>query len=234
MPALARWSLQLFFPGHGVNMIFRQLLDTESCTLTYLLADPISKEAIIIDPLGSQVRLLQAIIAEQGCRLTYVMRTHVHRPRRIDDAGLCAGTTARFIIGENNDADIPSDRVKQGDSLLIGSDLIHVIESPGHTPGCISYLWRDRIFCGDVMEIGGCGQAEDETDPGAMYDSVLNKLFSLPDETLIFPCHDYTGRTVSTVAEERKRNTAFSGVSRDLFIARMRSISKRPLAPDAE
>jgi len=214
-------------------MIFRQLLDPESCTLTYLIADPDSREAMVIDPLGSQVMLLQAIIAEQGCRLKFVLRTHVHRPRRIDDAGLCAGTDARYVIGRHNAAEIAADRVNEGEYLSLGNERIKVIETPGHTPGCVSYLWRDRIFCGDVMEIGGCGQAEDETEPGVMYDSVINKLFSLADETLIFPCHDYSGRTVSTVAEERKRNTAFSGVSRDLFIARMREVAKRPLAPDA-
>jgi sulfur dioxygenase len=215
-------------------MIFRQLLDPDSCTLTYLIADPSSHEAVIIDPVKSQVPLLLAILSEQQSKLKYVLRTHVHRPRRTDSAGLSEATGARYLIGAANPADIVAERLKEGDSLQFGGQQIQVIETPGHTPGCVSYLWLDRVFCGDVMEIGGCGQAEDETDPGVMFDSVIDKLFPLADETLVFPCHDYSGRTVSTVAEERKRNSAFSGVSRDLFIARMKLIPKRPAAPDAK
>jgi sulfur dioxygenase len=214
-------------------MIFRQLLDPDSCTLTYLLADPLSHEAVIIDPVRSQVPLLLAILSEQQCKLRYVLRTHVHRPRRTDSAGLSEATGARYLIGAANPADIAAERLHEGDTLQLGEHVIGVLDTPGHTPGCVSYLWRDRIFCGDVMEIGGCGQAEDETDPGLMFDSVIDKLFPLADETLVFPCHDYSGRTVSTVAEERKRNAAFSGVSRDLFIARMKDVTKRPAAPDA-
>ena len=100
--------------------------------------------------------------------------------------------------------------------------------TPGHTPGCVSYHWRDRIFCGDVLELGGCGQAVDETDAGAMYDSVRKRIYGLPGETLVFPGHDYSGRTVSTVAEERQRNTVFCELSRDRFIEHLARVEKRP------
>ena len=113
--------------------------------------------------------------------------------------------------------------------LSFGNESIAVIETPGHTPGCITYAWRDRIFCGDALELGGCGQAVDETNAGAMYDSVRGRIFSLPGDTLIYPGHDYTGRTVSTVAEERQRNIAFSGLTRDRFIEHLERVEKRPV-----
>ena len=209
-------------------MMFLQLFDTDTCVLTYLIADPNSKQAVVIDPLPTQATLLLALLADYGCQLKYVLRTHVHRPNRIDCAGLCPRTGAIYLVGKHNGADIPGERVTESDVIHFGDQQITVLETPGHTPGCISFFWRDRIFCGDVLEIGGCGQAQDETDPGAMYDSVTQKLFPLPDETLVFPCHDYTGRTVSTIAEERKRNLAFASVSRDQFIALMPIREKRP------
>lgn len=213
-------------------MIFRQLFDRDTCVLTYLLADRDSGEALVIDPIKPQVTLLLALLAEYGCKLKYVLRTHVHRPNRIDSVGLAEATGARYLVGARNGPDIPGERLHENDLVHLGNESVRVIETPGHTPGCLSFLWRDRLFCGDVMEIGGCGQAEDETDAGSMYDSVTGKIFRLPGEMLIFPCHDYAGRTVSTVAEERVRNQAFSGVTRDQFIATLPSVVKRPPAPD--
>lgn len=209
------------------------MLDPSSFALTYLIAADAS-EAVIIDPLRSQTTLIQVLLAEHRLRLKYVLRTHVHRPDRIDCGGLCSVTGAEFVVGAKNAADIPGKRVAEGATLVFGNEHIDVLETPGHTPGCVSYVWRDRLFCGDVLELGGCGQAEDETNPGAMYDSVQTRIFALNNETLIFPGHDYTGRTVSTVGEERARNAAFSGVSRDTFIAQMATQQKRPPLSSAD
>ena len=209
-------------------MIFKQLFDPALSAMTYLIADPASREAIVIDPLKYQATMILALLAEHRLRLKYALRTHVHRPHLVECSELCARTGARFMIGARNAPDIAGDRLREGDVLGFGGETLTVIETPGHTPGCVTYLWRDRIFCGDLLELGGCGQTEDETDPGAMYDSVRQRIFSLPGETLIFPGHDYAGRTVSTVAEERVRNTLFAGLARDAFMDAVRRIERRP------
>ena len=199
--------------------------------MTYLLGDPVSKDAVVIDPLRRQATLLQALLAEQGLRLKYVLRTHVHRPDTIDCGDLCAQSGARYVIGAANAEDLPGERVREGDQLRFGEELLSVIETPGHTPGCVTYLWRDRIFCGDLLEIGGCTPAVEETHAGALFDSVRHRIFVLQGETLVFPGHDHARRTVSTVAEERLTNVAFSGLSRDAFIQHM----QRPeCSPDGE
>ena len=202
-------------------MIFRQLFDPERSAMTYLIGDPVSKEAVVVDPLRCQATLLQALLAEQGLRLKYVLRTHVHRPDTIDCGDLCTLTDARYVIGAANAGDLPGERVREGDQLRFGDESLAVIENPGHTPGCVTYLWRDRIFCGDLLEIGGCASPVAETHAGALYDSVRNRIFVLQGETFIFPGHDHARRTVSTIAEERQTNTAFSSLSRDAFIQYM-------------
>lgn len=201
-------------------MIFRQLFEPETCVMTYLIGDAVSREALVIDPRSSQLTLIMALLAEHQLTLKYVLRTHIHPPDQIGCAGLCIKTNAQCCIGNANSAEIPGIRLFEGQVLKLGDEEIHVLATPGHTSGCLTYCWRDRIFCGDVMEIGGCGQLNDETNAGVMFDSVKNKIFMLADEMLIFPGHDYTGRTVSTIAEERRKNKAFSGVTRDEFIAR--------------
>ena len=101
--------------------------------------------------------------------------------------------------------------------------------TPGHTVCSVSYLWQDRVFCGDALELGGCSQAKDsDCDPGRLYDSVLNQLFMLPDETLVFPGHDFHGRTVSTIGEERRHNPFFQPHSRDRFVSRYRALQPAP------
>ena len=209
-------------------MIFRQLFNPVDSAMTYLIGDPVTRAAVVIDPLKYQATLIRALLAEHRLNLGYVLRTHVHAPNRTDCGDLCPRTGARFVIGRRNDADIAGERVGDGDVLRFGEESIAVIETPGHTPGCVTYHWRDRIFCGDLLELGGCGQPVDETDAGLMYDSVRSRIYTLPGETLIFPGHDDGGRTVSTVAEERQRNTAFSSLTRDRFIEHLARAERRP------
>ncbi len=132
-------------------MIFRQLFNPADSAMTYLIGDPASGEAVVIDPLKSQATLIRALLAEHRLRLKYVLRTHVHAPNRTDCGDLCPHTGARFVTGRHNDAEIAGERVADGDVLQFGAESITVIETPGHTPGCVSYRWRDRIFCGDVL-----------------------------------------------------------------------------------
>ena len=209
-------------------MIFRQLFDPSLSAMTYLLGDPESNEAVVIDPLKCQATLILALLAEYRLHLKYVLRTHVHHPDHTKCGDFCTQTGARSVVGAGNPADIPGERVREGDVLNFGNESLDVIETPGHTPGCVTYRWRDRIFCGDLLELGGCGQAQDETNAGVMFDSVRNRIFCLPGDTLIFPGHDYSSRTVSTVTEERQRNIAFSSLSRDRFIEHLSQVERRP------
>ncbi|GAB2877360.1 MBL fold metallo-hydrolase [Uliginosibacterium flavum] len=203
-------------------MHFRQLFDAESKALTYLLADGKAGEAVVIDPLKSQATLILALLAEHNLRLTYVLRTHVHRPDRSDCGELCLRTGAHFMLGENTPDDIPSQRLADGACINFGVEHITVLATPGHTPGSVCYLWQDRLFSGDTLCIRGCDCAGDDADPGQLFDSVKHKLFTLADETLVFPGHELNGRTVSTIQEERQYNPSFAGLNREAFVVAAR------------
>jgi glyoxylase-like metal-dependent hydrolase (beta-lactamase superfamily II) len=197
---------------------FRQIFEPRTFAFTYLLGDD-SGAAVVIDAGSERTTLpVLAMLAELNLRLDYLLQTHVHDDEPNDVAALKKRTGARVVANDAAmaSADIP---VRHGDTITFGSEVIHVIGTPGHTPGCLSYLWRDRVFTGDTLLIGSCGRADQAgEDPAALYDSIAHRLFVLPGETLVFPGHDRHGRTVSTIAEERERNAAIAGRSRDEFI----------------
>jgi glyoxylase-like metal-dependent hydrolase (beta-lactamase superfamily II) len=199
---------------------FRQIFDPRTVAFTYLLGED-GGAAVAVDPGTDRTRLsVLAMLAELNLRLDYVLQTHWHDDGANDAAALRERTSARVVASEaaRAGADIP---VRHGDTINFGSEVIHVIATPGHTPGSVSYLWRDRVFTGDTLLIGGCGGTDRMgEDPAALYDSITHRLFALPGETLVFPGHDRRGRTVSTIAEERERNPAIAGRSRDEFITR--------------
>lgn len=197
-------------------MYFRQLPHAHSGAYCYLLADLCAQEALVVDPDPDQVDLLLAILQERDLRLMYVLRTHLHAGTEPCGA-LCEYTGATRIAGEAG-TDARTRCVAHGETLVFGCEVVRVLSTPGHTPDALSYLWRDRLFCGDALHPDGCPAPVDDTDPGQWYDSVTQRLFLLPDETLVFPGHDRAGRTVSTIAEERRRNPAFGGISREAFI----------------
>jgi glyoxylase-like metal-dependent hydrolase (beta-lactamase superfamily II) len=199
---------------------FRQIFDPGTCAFTYLLGDE-SGAAVVIDAGSERTTLpVLAMLAELNLRLDYLLQTHVHDDEPTDDAALRERTGARVVASAFPEAcaDIPA---QHGDTITFGNEVIHVIGTPGHTPGCLSYLWRDRVFTGDTLLIGSCGRCDlIGEDPAALYDSISHRLFVLPGETLVFPGHDRHGRTVSTIAEERESNPAIAGCSRDEFITR--------------
>jgi sulfur dioxygenase len=201
-------------------MYFRQFVSRETSALTYLLADPRNRDAVVIDPQPRQDELILSLLAERELRLTLVLRTHLHQHESSDCDELCRHTGAELVVGALARCDSARRKVKHGDTLVFGDEVLRVLATPGHTPGSVSYLWRDRLFCGDALAIRACVAADDpESDLGHIYDSVTRQLFLLPDETLVFPGHEVDGRTVSTIAEERQRNPYFAGRSRDAFAA---------------
>lgn len=204
-------------------MYFRQLFDPRTSAMSYLLAPEDGGGAVAIDPNpdSSQALLLQSLLAERRLDLRMILLTHVHGDtlERLGDFYPAVLLLAGAPVGGNEGCRAAVD----GDMLRLDAETIRVIATPGHTPCSVSYLWRDRLFCGDALELGGCGLGEGEAcDPGRIYDSVVDRLFVLPDEVLVFPGHDARGRTVSTIGEERQRNPFFLPRSRDAFIAAFR------------
>lgn len=200
-------------------MVFRQIHDAATNALTYLLADEDSRNAIVIDPLKTQATLILALLAERNLRLRHVLRTHVHQPSRAECGELCPSTGATLILGKGSPDDIGGERVDEDTTICCGPLQLSVILTPGHAPGSVCYLWQDRLFCGDTLLIRNCDCVGPDADPGLLFDSVKQKLFVLPDETLVFPGHDANGRTVSTIGEERRYNANFAQSSREGFVA---------------
>ena len=204
---------------------FRQLFDEPSSTYTYLLGDMTHHEAILIDPVREHVALYLALLEEQNLTLCSVLETHVHADHITGASALCSATGAQTVVNIHGGAPCATVHVAGGETLHFGAETVAVLATPGHTPGCTSYLWRDRLFSGDALLIGGCGRTDFQGgDAGALYDSITRKIWPLSGETLVYPGHDYHHRHVSSVEQERECNPRLAGKSRDEFIAIMSSL----------
>ncbi|MEQ1484565.1 MBL fold metallo-hydrolase [Methyloglobulus sp.] len=208
-------------------MLFKQLFDQETWTYTYLIADPVNKEAVLIDPVNTHIDNYLALLAEHGLQLKYSLETHVHADH-ITAGGLLrkklgAETGVSALCGAET-ADI---QIKDGDVFSFANgEHIKVIATPGHTKGSISFLWRDRVFTGDSLFIGGCGRTDFQGgDAGALYDCITQRLFTLPDDTLVYPGHDYQKRWVSNIMQERTTNPRLAGKTREEFITIMNNLN---------
>ncbi len=188
-------------------MIFRQLFHAESFTYTYLLAGRPGGEALLIDPVLDCVERYLRLLDELGLRLVKAVDTHVHADHLTGLGELRNRTRCITVMGEESPVDVVSMRVRDGDTIDIEGINLDVIHTPGHTACSYSYRMADRVFTGDTLFIRGTGRTDWETgDSLAQYDSIFDKLLKLPDETLVYPGHDYKGDTVSTIAEERAFN----------------------------
>jgi glyoxylase-like metal-dependent hydrolase (beta-lactamase superfamily II) len=199
-------------------MYFRQIADSVDGALTYVLGNLASQQAVVIDPAPRQLPVVRALLAERELVLHRILYTHCHGGD--DDApvlallGVPVGAE-RVVSG----GDHPGQALRDGDAVTFGDEVLHVLATPGHTAGSVCYLWRDRLFCGDTLELRGCGLLVGPgADAGQLYDSVTQKLFILPGETLVFPGHARRGRSVSTIAEERLHNPYFAVRTRDAFV----------------
>ncbi|MCL1048234.1 MBL fold metallo-hydrolase [Shewanella abyssi] len=185
----------------------KQLFDRDSCTYTYLLADPKTHEGVIIDAVKEHLQRDLQYIEELGIELLYIIETHIHADH-ITSAGLIRQKTGAQIVYSQTAAVKSIDiELKEGDELPIGGHHIRAINTPGHTHGCMSFYVDGMVFTGDCLLIRGCGRTDfQEGDSGDLYNSITKKLFSLADETVIYPGHDYNGKTSSTIAEEKQWN----------------------------
>lgn len=210
-------------------MVFRQLFDPETSTYTYLLADPTTRDAIVIDPVLDQIERDLGFIAELGLALRYALDTHVHADHVTALAALRDRVGARTVVSERAGVSCADLTVVDGDAIRFGGLGVHVLETPGHTAGCISCVTLDRamVFTGDALLVRGCGRTDFQGgDPGALYRSVHDKLFALPGTTLVYPGHDYKGRTASSIDEERRCNPRLGGGRTQAeFAATMRALA---------
>ncbi len=206
-------------------MIFRQLFDSVSGTYTYLLASRRGGEALIIDPVIEKVDRYIQLVEELDLRLVKAVDTHVHADHITGLGALRDRTHCITVMGEMAKVDVVSMRVAEGDKLKIEGLALDVIYTPGHTDDSYSFLLNDRIFTGDTLLIRGTGRTDFQNgDPRAQYDSIFNKILKLPEETLIYPAHDYKGETVSTIGEERRYNPRLQVKSIDEYVAIMNNL----------
>jgi len=200
-------------------VIFRQLFDPLSSTYTYLLGDSAGGNAIVVDPVREQAGRDLELIRELDLKLAWIVESHVHADHVTGASALKQATGARTSVARNCGATGFDRLFDDDDHLQFGTEVLRVIATPGHTPGSSCFLWRDRLLTGDTLLIGGCGRTDfQHGDAGALYDSITLRLFTLPDDTLVYPGHDYRGRRVSSIAEERATNPRLAGVSRERFI----------------
>jgi sulfur dioxygenase len=214
-----------------MSIVFRQLFDPESCTLTYLLADPLTGDAVLIDTVRERVGAYVSQLQEMNLQLACILETHAHADHITGAAGLQELTGATTATGESAAAACADRILGEGDSIVFGNEVLRVIPTPGHTPGSVTYRWRDRLFTGDTLTIGGCGRTDFQGgDPGRLYDSITQHLFTLPDETLVYPGHDYKGLRVSCIGQERDTNPRLAGLSREEFVGLMNNLRLPPPA----
>ncbi|XP_038163084.1 persulfide dioxygenase ETHE1, mitochondrial-like [Cyprinodon tularosa] len=209
------------------GLLFRQLFEVESCTYTYLLADTNTKEAIIIDPVLETMDRDLILVKELGLNLIFAVNTHCHADH-ITSSGLMkkkiAGLKSAISKHSGASADI---LLSEGDRIPFGKHYLIVKETPGHTDGCTTLVSGDEsmAFTGDALLIRGCGRTDFQQGCAkCLYDSVHDKIFTLPDDCLVYPAHDYIGQTVSTVGEERKFNPRLTK-SKDEFVDIMNSLN---------
>ena len=200
-------------------MIFRQLFDSVSGTYSYLMASRQGGEALIIDPVLEKVDRYLQLVKELNLKLVKAVDTHIHADHITGLGALRDRTHCITVMGENAKVDVVSMRVTEGDKLTIEGLSLDVLYTPGHTDDSYSFLMRDRVFTGDTLLIRGTGRTDFQNGSArAQYESLFGKLLKLPEETLVFPAHDYKGDTVSTIGEEKRFNPRLQVRSVDEYV----------------
>jgi len=189
-----------------------QLFDAASSTYTYVLVDEATREALIIDPVDEQIERDLALLRDRGLKLVWSVETHAHADH-ITSAGLLAEHAgAHTAAPQGCHIGTAGTQLRHGDVLRFGSEALQALHTPGHTAGSMSYVWRNHVFTGDTLLIGGCGRTDFQSGSSTdLYRSITEVLFALPDDTLVWPAHDYNGRSHSTIGHEKAHNPRVAG-----------------------
>ena len=206
-------------------MIFRQLFDSTSSTYTYLLAERPGGEALLIDPVLEHADRYVRLVEELDLKLVLAVDTHIHADHITALGGLRERTDCATAMGEMTKAECVTLRYREGTKLCVDRLCLDVLYTPGHTDDSYSFVLPDRVFTGDTLLIRGTGRTDFQNgDPAAQYDSLFGKLLTLPEDTLVYPAHDYNGMTVSSIREERLFNPRLQVTSKQAYVDLMNGL----------
>ena len=206
-----------------------QLFDTASSTYTYVLFDTTTRDAIIIDPVDTQLERDLQVLRDYGLRLVWSLETHAHADH-ITSAGLLAELAgAKTAAPADCGISTAAVQLRDGDTLNFGAEQIRALHTPGHTAGSMCFVWRGHVFTGDTLLINGCGRTDFQSGSAeALYHSLTEVLFKLPDDTTVWPGHDYQGKTSSTIGIEKTSNARVAGKTLQEFVAIMDALHLPP------
>tara|TARA_B100000900_G_scaffold388499_1_gene380595 strand:+ start:328 stop:1008 length:681 start_codon:yes stop_codon:yes gene_type:complete len=212
-------------------MIFKQVFDKKSSTYTYLIASSKGREALIIDPVLDNVDNYISLLNNLDLKLVKVIDTHIHADHVTGASKLKNLTKCSTIMGEHTPADTVEIKVKDDEFIKLDNLKIKAMYTPGHTSDSFSFLMDNYLFSGDTLLINGTGRTDFQNgNPKDSYNSIFNKLLKLPDETLLYPAHDYKGEKVSTIGKEKKQNPRLQVNSVDEYIDIMSNLNlKKPV-----
>ena len=206
-------------------MIFEQLFDTKSSTYTYILSSGKGREALIIDPVLEHTDQYINFLNNLELKLVKVIDTHIHADHITGLNELSERTSCTKIMGENSKSEVVDLRVKEDENVKIDNINLKVMYTPGHTDCSYSYLMNDRVFTGDTLLINGTGRTDFQNgNARQQYDSIFNKLLKLPENTIVYPAHDYNGKKHSTIGSERKNNPRLQVNSVDQYVEIMNNL----------
>ena len=209
--------------------LFRQMFDPVSSTYTYLLAERKGGEALIIDPVLERAGQYLQLIRELDLKLVVAVDTHIHADHITAIGKLRAAVDCATALGEQSDAECVTVKIREDEIFKADGIRIRAIYTPGHTDDSYSFLMNDRVFTGDTLLIRGTGRTDFQNgDAGAQYDSLFGRLLKLPEETLVYPAHDYEGRTCSSIGEEKRYNPRLQVKSRQAYIDQMNALQLDP------
>ena len=206
-------------------MIFEQLFDTKSSTYTYILSSGKGREALIIDPVLEHTDQYINFLNKLELKLVKVIDTHIHADHITGLNELSKRTSCTKIMGEHSKSEVVDLRVKEDENVKIDNINLKVMYTPGHTDCSYSYLMNDRVFTGDTLLINGSGRTDFQNgNARQQYDSIFNKLLKLPENTMVYPAHDYNGKKHSTIGSERKNNPRLQVNSVDQYVEIMNNL----------
>jgi sulfur dioxygenase len=215
-------------------MIFKQLFDTKSSTYTYIISSGQGREALIIDPVIENVTEYINVLKELNLQLVKVIDTHIHADHITGASKLKQATSCMTVMGEHTPTDAVEIKVKDEEIIKLDHLKIKALYTPGHTSDSFSFLMDNYLFSGDTLLINGTGRTDFQNGNSKdAYNSLFNRLLKLPDETLMYPAHDYKGETVSTIGKEKKFNPRLQVRNVEEYIEIMKNLNlKKPAEID--